>query len=207
MSEENREKKGYRLTRIYTRTGDKGITRIGDGQKLPKSHPRMHAIGSVDEANSWLGLLLHALRKNDELNPAQLHAVQELQHRMFDVGGELAMPGYQLIRDEHTQAIEALIDELNQPLTPLENFTLPGGGESACYCHMVRTVARRAERHIIQLNGELKTHEEALLNEPLIRFVNRLSDLMYVLGRHCALQDEGEVLWRAAEKSKVSDPK
>ena len=198
------EKKGYRLTRIYTRTGDKGMTRIGDGQQLPKSHPRMHAIGSVDEANSWLGLLLHALQQGNELSPEQLQRVQNLQHRMFDVGGELAMPGYQLIQDEHTQAIEDLIDELNEPLSPLTNFTLPGGGQSACYCHMVRTVARRAERHVIELNDELKSNGEAL-NEPLIRFVNRLSDLMYVLGRHCALQGEGEVLWQASEKSKVSE--
>lgn len=194
------EPKGYRLTRIYTRTGDKGMTRIGDGQQLPKSHPRLHAIGSVDETNGWLGLLLRSLRQSNEVTEAQLQQIQDIQHRLFDVGGELAMPGYQLIREEHTTALESLIDELNGSLPPLKNFTLPGGGQSACYCHMARTVSRRGERHIIQLqeSGEK-------LNEPLIQYINRLSDLMYVLGRHCALQDEGEVLWVASEKSKMVD--
>ncbi|WP_299734219.1 cob(I)yrinic acid a,c-diamide adenosyltransferase [uncultured Endozoicomonas sp.] len=187
------ERKGYRLTRIYTRTGDKGMTRIGEGQQLPKSHPRIHAIGSVDEANSWLGMLIRSLQQGNEVNQKQLAAIQDIQHRMFDVGGELAMPGYQLIQEEHTKAIEALIDELNEPLPNLKNFTLPGGGQSACHCHMARTVSRRAERTII----ELQESGEAV-NEPLLKFVNRLSDLMYVLGRHCALQDEGEVLWQAS---------
>ncbi|WP_067582464.1 cob(I)yrinic acid a,c-diamide adenosyltransferase [Endozoicomonas ascidiicola] len=187
------EKKGFRLTRIYTKTGDKGMTRIGEGQQLPKSHPRIHAIGSVDEANSWLGMLIRSLQQGNEVNQKQLAAIQDIQHRMFDVGGELAMPGYQLIQEEHTKAIEALIDELNEPLPNLKNFTLPGGGQSACNCHMARTVSRRAERTII----ELQESGEAV-NEPLLKFVNRLSDLMYVLGRHCALQDEGEVLWQAS---------
>lgn len=197
------EKKGYRLTRIYTRTGDKGTTRIGDGQQLPKSHPRIHAIGSVDETNSWLGMLIHSLKQGNEVTVDQLKQIQDIQHRLFDVGGELAMPGYQLIREEHTKAIEALIDELNEPLPPLKNFTLPGGGQSACHCHMARTVSRRAERHVIELNEVLLESGEKV-NEPLLKFVNRLSDLMYVLGRHCALHDEGEVLWQASEKSKTS---
>lgn len=200
------ERKGYRLTRIYTRTGDQGMTRIGDGQQLPKSHPRLHAIGSVDEANSWLGMLIHSLKQDNEVTENQLQQIQDIQHRMFDVGGELAMPGYQLIQEAHTKAIEALIDELNEPLPPLTNFTLPGGGQSACHCHMARTVSRRAERHIIELNETLQESGEKI-NEPLLKFVNRLSDLMYVLGRHCARQDEGEVVWQASEKSKTADQK
>ena len=194
------ERKGFRLTRIYTRTGDKGMTRIGDGQQLPKSHPRLHAIGSVDEANSWLGMLIFSLKQGKEVSDDQLARIQDIQHRMFDVGGELAMPGYQLIQEEHTKAIESLIDELNEPLPNLKNFTLPGGGQSACHCHMARTVSRRAERHII----ELQESGEAV-NEPLLKFVNRLSDLMYVLGRHCAVQDEGEVLWVASKTVKSEE--
>ena len=192
------KKKGYRLTKIYTRTGDKGRTRIGDGRQLSKSHPRIEAIGTVDELNSWMGMLLHALQQSDDLLPQQLKQLQIIQHRLFDVGGELAMPGYQLITEEHTSAIEQLIDELNEPLPPLTDFTLPGGGHSACHTHMARTVARRAERTIITLqeSGEA-------VNKPLLAYANRLSDLFYVLGRHCARKNEGEVIWQASEKQKL----
>ena len=189
------KRKGFRLTKIYTRTGDKGRTRIGDGRQLSKSHPRIEAIGTVDELNSWMGMLLHALKQNDDLSSHQFEQLQAIQHRLFDVGGELAMPGYQIITEEHTGAIEQLIDELNEPLPPLTNFTLPGGGHSACHTHMARTVARRAERSIIVLqeSGEA-------VNKPLLAYVNRLSDLCYVLGRHCARNNEGEVLWQPSEK-------
>ena len=189
------KKKGYRLTKIYTRTGDKGQTRIGDGRQLSKSHPRIDAIGTVDELNSWTGMLLHALSQSEDLTSLQFEQLRNIQHRLFDVGGELAMPGYQIITKAHTQAIEQLIDELNEPLPPLTNFTLPGGGHTACHTHMARTVARRAERTIIAL----QERGEAI-NQPLLAYINRLSDLFYVLGRHCARRDEGEVLWQPSEK-------
>ena len=165
------KKKGYRLTKIY---------------------------GTVDELNSWMGMLLYALNQGNDLNAPQLGQLQEIQHRLFDVGGELAMPGYQLITPEHTVSIEHLIDALNTPLPPLANFTLPGGGYTACHTHIVRTVARRAERQILALQESGES-----VNQPLLAYVNRLSDLFYVLGRHCARQNEGEVLWQASEKQKV----
>ena len=194
----SKKRNGYRLTKIYTRTGDKGRTRIGDGRQLSKSHPRIDAIGTVDELNSWMGMLLHVLDQGNDLTPLQFAQLQDIQHRLFDVGGELAMPGYQIINEAHTQAIEQLIDELNEPLPPLTNFTLPGGGHAACHTHMARTVARRAERSIIVLqeSGEA-------VNKPLLAYINRLSDLFYVLGRHCARKNEGEVLWQASEKQKL----
>ncbi len=187
------ERKGYRLTKIYTRTGDKGTTRIAGGKELSKTAPRIEAIGTVDELNSWMGMLLHSLNKAGELSAEQYQQVFDIQHRLFDVGGELAMPGYQLIQMEHVKALEDLIDELNEPLPPLKNFTLPGGGESACHSHMVRTVSRRAERCVIRLK---ESGED--INTPLLIFLNRLSDVMYVLARHCARKNEGEVLWKAS---------
>ncbi len=199
MSEKKEsERKGYRLTRIYTRTGDKGTTRIGTGEPLPKNHPRIHAIGTVDELNSWMGMMIHALAQSEDLTEAQFDAVKEIQHRLFDVGGELAMPGHQIITEDHTTALEQLIDELNEPLPPLKNFTLPGGGHAACYTHMARTVARRAERSIFAVQDAGET-----VNAPLLAYVNRLSDLLYVLGRHCARNDEGEVLWQPSPKQKI----
>ncbi|MGI9273456.1 MAG: cob(I)yrinic acid a,c-diamide adenosyltransferase [Endozoicomonas sp.] len=192
------EKKGYRLTKIYTRTGDKGTSRLGDGRELPKSDLRFEAIGTVDELNSCMGMLLNSLRPSGDLTETQLQQVEDIQHRLFDVGGELAMPGYQLIRDDHTQTLEALIDELNGPLPPLKNFTLPGGGITACHCHMVRTVSRRAERAVVRLRD---SGEE--INAPLMIYLNRLSDVMYVLSRHCARKNEGEVLWVASPKQKA----
>ena len=192
------KKQNYRLTRIYTRTGDKGTSRLGDGQVLSKSDARFEAIGTVDELNSWMGMLLNGLRAGKDVDDGQLAAIESIQHRLFDVGGELAMPGYQLIQPEHTDALEHLIDELNEPLPPLENFTLPGGGTTACHCHVVRTVARRAERSVVRLQ-----ESGAGINAPLMKYLNRLSDVMYVLSRHCARQNEGEVLWQASEKKKL----
>ena len=192
------EKKGYRLTRIYTRTGDKGSTRLGTGEPVPKSHPRIEAIGAVDELNSWMGLMIHSIKSSDHLSERQFMELQTIQHRLFDVGGELAMPGHQLITEEHTRALEQLIDELNEPLPPLKNFILPGGGLEACHTHMARTVARRAERTLVVLqeSGEA-------VNTPLLSYMNRLSDLLFVLGRHCARKGEGEVLWQASPIHKV----
>ena len=192
------ERKGYRLTKIYTRTGDKGTTSIGNGETVAKGDVRIEAIGTVDELNSWMGMFIHQLKQSEDLTPEQLQKVMDIQHRLFDVGGELAMPGYQLVQDDHTTALEQLIDELNEPLPPLKNFTLPGGGSTACHSHMVRTVARRAERTIIRLK-----ESGADINTPLMTFINRLSDVMYVLSRHCARQNEGEVLWVASESKKV----
>ena len=192
------KKKGYRLTKIYTRSGDKGQTRIGDGRQLSKSDARIEAIGAVDELNSWMGMLLFNLSQGNDLHLLQLQSLEAVQHRLFDLGGELAMPGYQLIREEFISDLETFIDELNAPLPPLKNFTLPGGGQTACHAHMARTVARRAERRIIALAD---TGEQ--INAPLLSYINRLSDLLYVLARHCAERHDGEVLWQPSEKTQL----
>lgn len=184
--------KGYRLTRIYTRTGDRGQTRTGDGRKLSKCHARIEAIGTIDEVNSWTGMLLLSLEH--ELEPELLAQIQNIQHRLFDLGGELAAPDCQLITDKHTAGIEALIDQLNASLPPLENFILPGGGQAACHAHVARTLTRRAERKIVAL---LESGEP--VSTSAMAYINRLSDLFFVLGRFCARQNAGEVLWLPSE--------
>ena len=144
-----------------------------------------------DELNSWMGMLLNSLRQERSVSPEQLAQLEGIQHRLFDVGGELAMPGHQLVQSAHGKALEVLIDELNQSLPPLTNFTLPGGGETACRCHMVRTVARRAERAVVRLR-----EAGAGISAELLVYLNRLSDVMYVLARYCAIEGKGEVLWQ-----------
>ncbi|CAM3594692.1 cob(I)yrinic acid a,c-diamide adenosyltransferase [Parendozoicomonas haliclonae] len=187
-----------RLTKIYTRTGDKGETSLGEGRRVPKDHARMEAIGTVDELNCWMGLLINEVRDGQILRHKLLDPLLEIQHRLFDAGGELAMPGWQIIKQEHVDSLEALIDQFNSELPPLENFILPGGSSQACHFHMVRTVARRAERRIIATRN---AGEE--INAPLLSYFNRLSDLMFVLARYIARQTGGEVLWQQSDREKV----
>lgn len=194
------ERKGFRLTKIYTRTGDKGTTRIGGGEVLSKSDLRIEAIGTVDELNSWMGMFLNVLKPSGDLTAEQYEQVASIQHRLFDVGGELAMPGYKIITPEHTTQLEQLIDELNEHIPPAKNFTLPGGGTTATHGHVARTVSRRAERAVIRLK-----ESGAEINEPLMSYLNRLSDVLYVLCRHCARKNEGEVLWVASPTKKNDD--
>ena len=194
MSENERN----RLTKIYTRTGDKGTTSLGGGTRVPKTHARIEAIGTVDELNTWMGLLISELKDCQILRHKLQKPLEFIQHRLFDVGGELAMPGYQLIRQEFVTYLEEVLDEFNEGLPPLKNFILPGGSRLACHCHMVRTVSRRAERRVIAAK---EVGEE--INAPLLQFLNRLSDLMFVLGRVTARQSGGEVLWQQSEKTKV----
>lgn len=163
---------GYRLTKIYTRTGDKGTTGLGDGNRVDKDHPRIEAIGAVDELNSFMGLLL-AHELPDDIR-ADLIAIQ---HRLFDLGGELCMPGYQMLRDEHVEFLEQRLDALNADLPPLKDFILPGGTREAALCHVARTVCRRAERCLVSLSRGDRVSEMAL------RFLNRLSDLLFVTAR------------------------
>ncbi|GAA4649439.1 cob(I)yrinic acid a,c-diamide adenosyltransferase [Kistimonas scapharcae] len=192
------ENEHNRLTKIYTRTGDKGTTSLGGGTRVPKTHARIEAIGSVDELNAWMGMLICELKDCQILRHKLQKPLEFIQHRLFDVGGELAMPGYQLIRQEFVTYLEEVLDEFNEGLPPLKNFILPGGSRLACHCHMVRTVSRRAERRVIAAK---EAGEE--INAPLLQFLNRLSDLMFVLGRVTARQSGGEVLWQQSEKTKV----
>ena len=177
---------GNRLSQIFTRTGDDGTTGLGDGARVTKDCPRIEAIGAVDELNCAIGrVLAHDLR------PAILDCLRDAQHKLFDLGGELSIPGYQAVKPEDVAALEATLSEFNAQLPPLKEFILPGGGRAAADCHMARAICRRAERRVVSLARE----EE--VGEPVRVYLNRLSDLLFVLCRILA-RDEGglEVLWR-----------
>ncbi|MGB5614249.1 MAG: cob(I)yrinic acid a,c-diamide adenosyltransferase [Sedimenticolaceae bacterium] len=175
-----------RLTRIYTRTGDDGTTGLAGGQRLPKDHVRIEAIGAVDELNSVIGLLrAQAL----EVTTDQL--LEAVQHRLFDLGGELAMPATELLNDARATELERALDRLNADLPPLAEFVLPGGNEAAARCHLARTVCRRAERALLRLS------RDEPVNSASIKYLNRLSDLLFVLARVLARRDGGaEVTWQ-----------
>jgi len=176
---------GNRLSKIYTRTGDDGTTGLGDGNRVAKDSARVSAYGTVDEANSAIGLLLAAGV------PADIRALlTTVQHQMFDLGGELCIPGHAAIFDADVSALEQRLDHYNADLPPLKDFILPGGGEAAARCHLARTIVRRAERETVALAHQDPVRPEA------VRYLNRLSDLLFVLARVLARADgHGEVLW------------
>jgi cob(I)alamin adenosyltransferase len=176
---------GNRLSKIYTRTGDDGSTGLGDGTRVAKDSARVNAYGTVDEANSCIGLLL-----TGDL-PDDIRALlTRIQHQLFDLGGELCIPGHAAIADADIDALEAQLDRYNDALPPLKDFILPGGGEAAARCHVARTVVRRAERDTVTLTRHDAVRPQA------IRYLNRLSDLLFVLARVLARSSgHGEVLW------------
>jgi cob(I)alamin adenosyltransferase len=176
---------GHRLSKIYTRTGDDGTTGLGDGSRTQKDSLRVETFGTVDELNSAIGVLIANL--DDE---AMASMLLDIQHDLFDLGGELCIPGAEVIADRHTRRLENELDRINADLPPLKDFILPGGSRSAAHAHMARTICRRAERRLISL-----ARQEAV-NEPAIRYLNRLSDLLFVTARALARADgAGEVLW------------
>jgi len=176
---------GNRLSKIYTRTGDKGVTGLGDGSRVDKDSLRVEAYGTVDELNSAVGFVLSA-----DLPADVRDCLTRIQHELFDLGGELCMPGTTLIPDHYVDTLENDLDRFNDDLPALKDFILPGGSEAASRCHLARTVARRAERRVISL-----AHNEAV-NDASIRYLNRLSDLLFVTARVLARRDGGsEVLW------------
>jgi len=178
---------GNRLSRIYTRTGDEGSTGLGDGSRVPKDSPRVEAYGTVDELNSVIGVLLAV----PGLAADVTECLTEVQHELFDLGGELCIPGHQVIRAEQVARLEQTLDKFNAALPPLKEFILPGGGPAAAACHLARTVARRAERRAWTLS------RAESLNPQLLKYLNRLSDLLFVLARVLARHERGaEVLWR-----------
>lgn len=163
---------GHRLSKIYTRTGDDGTTGLGDGTRVPKDHPRVAAFGTVDELNSAIGLL------RTEALPAEIEeALADIQHDLFDLGGELCLPGKTLMSAERVTDLERLLDRLNAPLPPLKEFILPGGSRAAALCHLARTVCRRAERELVRLGRDEEVSGAAR------RYLNRLSDLLFVMAR------------------------
>ena len=189
---------GFRLSKIYTRTGDKGETGLGDGRRVAKDHPRVEAIGEVDTLNSQLGLLLAGLAEQAEALPGLRELITVLapcQHRLFDLGGELAMPTYQALNQAEVERLEAAIDLWNEELGPLENFILPGGSSLIAQAHVCRSLARGAERRCQQLNAVEP------LGEVGLAYINRLSDLLFVAARLIARrQGIAEILWEAAKK-------
>jgi len=178
---------GNRLSKIYTRTGDTGTTGLGDGTRVPKDSLRVEAYGAVDECNSALGMVLAVPDV-----PAGLREVlTEVQHDLFDLGGELCIPGHRAITDAQIDRLESDLDRFNAGLPPLKEFILPGGGPAAAACHLARAIARRAERRTWTL-----AREETVAPE-LLRYLNRLSDLLFVIARVLARHETGqEVLWK-----------
>jgi cob(I)alamin adenosyltransferase len=179
---------GHRLTRIYTRTGDSGETGLGDGSRVTKDAHRIHALGSVDELNSHLGLLL-----TEPLDGDVRACLERIQHDLFDLGGELSIPGHHMLTEEQLLDLEHLLDRYNATLPPLKEFVLPGGSRAAALAHVARTVCRRAERALVSLEAE--SHDSALG----VRYLNRLSDLLFVLARTLNRAAGGtDVLWQRA---------
>ncbi len=181
---------GNRLSKIYTRTGDKGRTGLGDGSRVDKDSLRVETFGTVDELNSLFGLVLTC-----EMDDAIRDGLTRIQHELFDLGGELCMPGYSLIPEAWVDKLENDLDHFNEDLPPLKDFILPGGSEPAARCHLARTVCRRAERLLVSL---AKVED---INEASLRYLNRLSDLLFVIARVLARADGGaEVLWVHGDK-------
>ena len=175
-----------RLTRIYTRTGDAGTTGLADGSRVAKNAPRMEAIGTVDELNSALGVLLC-----EELPDAARACLVGVQHDLFDLGGELSVPGHTIMTEAHSKRLEDALDGFNADLPALKDFILPGGSRAASLAHVARTVCRRAERTLVALTAS------APLPPPLLQYVNRLSDLLFVLARTLNRHaGGGDVYWQ-----------
>jgi cob(I)alamin adenosyltransferase len=176
---------GKRLSRIYTRTGDNGTTGLSDGSRVAKDDARIEAIGAVDELNSVIGVLL-----TDDLPPALASLFTGVQHDLFDLGGELSVPGHTVIAESHVTRLERELDALNESLAALENFILPGGTSAAAHAHCARSVCRRAERRLVTLA------RADSVPPLLVHYLNRLSDLLFVaaraLNQHAGRDD---VLW------------
>jgi cob(I)alamin adenosyltransferase len=182
---------GNRLSKIYTRTGDDGTTGLGDGSRVPKENLRVEAYGTVDEANSAIGVVLSGAA----LPTAIADCLREIQHDLFDLGGELCIPGHRMIDAAHVERLETALDGFNEALPPLKDFILPGGGPAAAACHVARAVCRRAERRCWSLARAETVSSEAL------KYLNRLSDLLFVLARVLARHEHGtEVIWRRTKK-------
>ncbi len=176
---------GNRLSKIYTKTGDDGTTGLGDGTRVAKDSARVEAYGTVDELNSAIGVVLAC-----ELPAAVRDCLVPVQHQLFDLGGELCIPGHAAVHDADVERLETALDGFNADLPALKDFILPGGGMAAAQCHLARTICRRAERAVVTLS-----HHDAVRPQA-IRYLNRLSDLLFVVSRVLArASGHGEVLW------------
>jgi cob(I)alamin adenosyltransferase len=182
----------HRLSKIMTRTGDRGETGLGDGSRVSKAHARVHALGDLDELNSAIGLILA------EEAPAEIADVlSDVQHDLFDLGGEVSIPGHALLGEAQVQRLEAAIERWNAELPALKEFILPGGARAAAAAHLARTICRRAERSLVRLREKEKVGDAAL------RYINRLSDLLFIAGRRLnRAAGRTDVQWRHERKKR-----
>lgn len=176
---------GHRISRVYTRTGDAGETALGDGSRVPKDHLRVEAMGEVDEVNCFLGMVL-----SHNLPRPVRECLARIQHELFDLGGELCIPNHRMLTPDHIKRLEHELEIFNTELPHLKEFVLPGGGRATSICHVARAVCRRAERRVVTLAREEPVSPE------LVAYLNRLSDLLFVIARTVS-RSEGrrEVLW------------
>lgn len=185
-----------RLTKIYTKTGDGGKTRLANGEQVHKTHPRVEAMGDVDELNSLIGVLESHLSLDDELSPV----LRRIQNDLFDLGGELAVAdeSYTVMTLERISELEVILDNYNETLPPLKNFILPGGTPNAAHAHLARSTCRRSERRLVDL-AQLEN-----VNPQAVAYLNRLSDLLFVLARVLARRGGAEeVLWEQRKTTKA----
>ena len=175
-----------RLTKIYTRTGDGGTTGLADGSRVAKDSPRIEAIGAVDELNSTLGALLA-----EALPQAVRDCLDDVQNDLFDLGGELSVPGHPIVSDAHVRRLERDLDRFNADLPPLKDFILPAGSRAAALAHVARAVCRRAERRLVTLSRKQK------VPPPMRAYLNRLSDLLFVIARTLnRAEGKPDMLWQ-----------
>jgi cob(I)alamin adenosyltransferase len=182
----------HRLSKITTRTGDAGQTGLGDGSRVPKNHPRVRALGDIDELNSAIGLILA-----EDVAPEIAQVLSDVQHDLLDLGGEVSIPGHAMLGDAHIGRLESASEEWNAALAPLKEFILPGGTRAAAAAHVARTVCRRAERSLVALGDQENVSEAAR------RYLNRLSDLLFIAGRRLNREaGRGDVQWRHERKKR-----
>ena len=175
-----------RLTKIYTRTGDKGKTGLSDGSRVDKFNLRIESLGNIDELNSIIGLLL-----TEELPKDKVVILNKVQHDLFDIGGELSIPNHIIIDNKKIDFLESTLDKMNKELPDLKEFILPGGSKASSYCHLARTVCRRVERNLFKLAQNDK------VNEASLKYINRLSDMLFVLARFLnKINQFNDVLWK-----------
>ena len=180
---------GHRLSKIYTRTGDQGTTGLADGSRIEKDSARIQAMGDVDELNCAIALVLVR-----DVDPPVRECLTDVQHALFDIGGEIAVPGASRVDEHYVAGLEVRLDEFNAGLAPLKEFILPGGGEAAVAAHVARAICRRAERRFVALAREEEVNPQSR------RYLNRLSDLLFVLARVLAVGGDGEVYWQPGRR-------
>ena len=186
---------GNRLSKIYTRTGDKGTTGMADGSRVDKDDLRVAAIGDTDELNSVIGMVICKCSEGEVKE-----SLITVQHDLFNIGGQLTMPECQLITQQRIDWLEQVLDKFNEHLPPLKEFILPGGGEAAAHCHLARTVCRRTERTLVTLARQFE------YSEFIRAYINRLSDLLFVFCRVLSREAcEGEVYWQSSRITNVRD--